>query len=230
VLSAAGLCQACGNALNEVGRQPHLSSVHEEHAPIHVTPQPLVRDRYVSPASLWQDSATDLFRDPRAQRVGDVVTVRISIKDRASLDNSTNRKREASRDLGLKFDYGLNAGGAAAKGEGSLNPSMTSNTSSKGEGAVSRSETIDLLVAATVTGVLPNGNIIISGRQEVAVNYEMRELSVAGIVRPRDIATDNSISYEKIAEARIRYGGRGRVMEVQQPGWGHQVVDIVSPF
>ncbi len=108
--------------------------------------------------------------------------------------------------------------------------SLDRTTSTDSKGAIARSESIDLLVAAVVSEVLPNGNLVISGTQEVRVNYEVRVLSVAGVIRPRDISTDNSISYEKIAEARVSYGGRGRVMEVQQPAWGQQVLDIVAPF
>ena len=107
---------------------------------------------------------------------------------------------------------------------------LDAKTSSKGEGAITRSESIELLVAAVVTDVLPNGNLVISGTQEVRVNFEVRVLSVAGVLRPRDIATDNTVSYDKIAEARISYGGRGRITEVQQPGWGQQIVDLLAPF
>ena len=116
------------------------------------------------------------------------------------------------------------------KGDAAIGSNLGSKTSTKGEGAVTRSESIDLLVAAVVTEVLPNGNLVISGSQEVRVNYEVRVLSVAGVLRPRDIATDNTVSYDKIAEARISYGGRGRITEVQQPGWGHQLFDLLLPF
>ena len=85
-------------------------------------------------------------------------------------------------------------------------------------------------VAAVVTDVLPNGNLIVSGSQEVRVNYELRVLNIAGIVRPRDISKDNTIAYNKIAEARISYGGRGRIMEVQQPAWGQQLFDRFKPL
>jgi flagellar L-ring protein FlgH len=117
-----------------------------------------------------------------------------------------------------------------AQSSGQFDPKIQSTSHAQGQGGVSRSESIDLRVGAVVTCVLPNGNLIVSGRQEILVNYELRELIIAGIVQPGDIAADNSIAYDKIAEARISYGGRGRVMEVQQPGWGQQLYNKFSPF
>ncbi len=187
---------------------------------------------YTTGASLWKDSGADLFKDPRAGKVGDVVTVRISIKDQASLSNSTSSSRDASRELNLTNSANLtySPSNLNVQSQAQLDPKIQSNTSSAAQGAIQRSETIDLLIGAVVTSVLPNGNLVVSGRQEVEVNRELRELLVSGIVRPRDIATDNSISYDKIAEARISYGGRGRIMEVQQPGWGQRIFDKISPF
>jgi len=124
----------------------------------------------------------------------------------------------------------VNWRGWSSSGSGSLGSGITANTESKGKGAIERSEKINLVVAAVVTDVLPNGSLIINGSQEVRVNYELRVLSVSGLVDPRDISSENAVSYERIAEARISYGGRGRLMEVQQPGWGHQILDAVSPF
>ena len=187
---------------------------------------------YTSHSSLWQDSGADLFKDARAGRVGDVVTVRISINDQASLNNTTNTKREAIREMNITNTMNLKyaPGNTNATSTGQLDPKIDSTTSSQGQGQVQRSESINLLIGAVVTSVLPNGNLVVSGRQEVLVNREVRELLVTGIIRPRDIATDNSISYDRIAEARISYSGRGNVMEQQQPGWGQQLFDKISPF
>jgi flagellar L-ring protein precursor FlgH len=187
---------------------------------------------YTSHSSLWQDAGADLFKDARAGRVGDVVTVRISIKDQASLNNTTNTKREAIREMNVTNTMNLqySPGNTNVTSTGQLDPKIDSTTQSQGQGQVQRSESIDLLIGAVVTSVLPNGNLVVSGRQEVLVNREIRELLVTGIIRPRDVATDNSISYDKIAEARISYGGRGNVMEMQQPGWGQQLFDKISPF
>ncbi len=237
LLAMLGLLSGCGTTLQELGKEPSLTPVGSGLTPpaVPIAADPSPKPRYRSGNSLWQDSSADLFRDPRASRVGDLVTVKISIKDSAKFDNKNNRKREQQGELDVNFAYDLNLSangkqGPQATGAGSFNPKVNSNTDTKSEGQVTRSESIDLLVAAVVTDVLPNGNLMIAGTQEVRVNYEMRVLGVAGVVRPRDIATDNSISYDKIAEARISYGGRGRIMEVSQPGWGQQILDVISPF
>ena len=170
--------------------------------------------------SFWHDASADLFRDPRAMRAGDVVTVKISIKDKASLDSTSERSRDSSSNHAYDLSYDINAGGIKKKGDATLGGNASAKTSTKGEGAITRSESIDLLVAAVVTDVLPNGNLVISGTQEVRVNFEVRVLSVAGVLRPRDIATDNTVSYDKIAEARISYGGRGRIYRGAATGLG----------
>lgn len=179
---------------------------------------------------LWRDRSADLFRDPRARHTGDILTVTISIKDKASLDNNSKRSRDASNGMGLDLSHVIDMAGLANKGSAAGSSSIKSNTSQDGKGAIARSESIDLRIAATVAKVLPNGNLLIEGSQEVRVNYELRVLTFTGIVNISDIKADNTISYERIAEARMSYGGRGRIMEVQQPGWGQQILDQVSPF
>lgn len=231
-LAAALLAGGCSSKIKDIGSEPHLTPVGTGLRPerVPVLAEPAAAPAYRRPGSLWQDSSVDLFRDPRAMRAGDVMTVKISIKDKASLDNTSERTRDSKRNLNFDGSYEGTYFPLKGKGEGKLDTSVNSGTSTKGQGAISRSESIELLVAAVVSDVLPNGNLVISGTQEVRVNAEVRVLSVAGVVRPRDIATDNSISYDKIAEARISYGGRGRMTEVQQPGWGHQLIDLISPF
>ncbi len=192
---------------------------------------PVTRPSYVSNTSLWQDGAADLFKDSRAARVGDLITVKISIKDQASFNNTMSANRDSTVEMNVTETINLNwSKQFSAQSTGQLDPKIQSTSHAAGQGGVSRSESIDLRVGAVVTCVLPNGNLIVSGRQEILVNYELRELIIAGIVQPGDIAADNSISYDKIAEARISYGGRGRVMEVQQPGWGQQLYNKLSPF
>jgi flagellar L-ring protein FlgH len=227
------LVSGCAQGINDISREPQMSPVG---AGLHPDRVAVLSDQVpIHPVSsknnsLWRDESADLFRDPRAMRAGDVVTVRISIKDKASLDNTSQRARDAKRNLNATTGYDLNYPFLKGKGDGTLDSTVNSGTSTKSEGNINRSESIELLVAAVVSDVLPNGNLVISGTQEVRVNFEVRVLSVAGVVRPRDIATDNSVSYDKIAEARISYGGRGRMTEVQQPAWGHQLIDLISPF
>jgi flagellar L-ring protein precursor FlgH len=190
--------------------------------PIPVTPRMRTP---VSYRSTWDDG-TDLYRDPRARRVGDVVTVIISMQDKAKLDNKTDRSRDSQIKFGL--DWLMDVAGWVDKGQANAN--LSTNTQIKGNGQIDRAEDIKLSIAAVVTDVLPNGNMMISGSQEFKVNTEMRVLNVGGIVRPRDISRGNTITYDKIAEARVSYGGRGNLSDVQQPGWGHRVYDAVAPF
>jgi len=177
----------------------------------------------------------NFFTDQRIAKVGDIVTVIIAINDKATLDNESDRSKTAN----TSFTAGWNftpppPPGSNSSSSQSTTPNLTLNTASssstQGQGDVNRQEQIQVSVAAVVTEVLPNGNLVISGSQEVRVNYELRQLTVAGIVRPSDIARNNTVSYDRIAEARISYGGRGRSSEVQQPSWGQQIYDFVKPF
>lgn len=220
------LLAGCYHDPAEVLTGPQLSPVgsglRTQADPIPVTPR--VRTP-VSYRSTWDDG-TDLFRDPRARRTGDVVTVIISMQDKAKLDNKTGRSRDSQVKFGL--DWLMDVAGWNDKG--SANANLSTNTQIKGNGQIDRTEDIKLSIAAIVTDVLPNGNMMISGSQEFRVNTEMRVLNVGGIVRPRDISRTNTISYDKIAEARVSYGGRGNLSDVQQPGWGHRIYDAVAPF
>jgi flagellar L-ring protein FlgH len=231
MLASVALLGGCADRIADFNREPKLtpvgSGLHPNRTPILIQPDVVTHPK---DNSFWQDASADLFRDPRATRVGDVVTVKISIKDKASLDNSTERSRDSTNNLSYDLKYDLNTGLIKGKGDGTIGSNLESKTATKGEGAINRSESIELLVAAVVAEVLPNGNLVVSGTQEVRVNSEVRVLSVAGVLRPRDIATDNTVSYDKIAEARISYGGRGRITEIQQPGWGHQLLDMIAPF
>lgn len=229
-VSAVLVLGGCASGpLAEVGQEPALSPVGSG---INASAQAgydypeTPRAQPVRKFSLWNDRQSRLFTDPRALSQGDILTVKIEINDRAKFKNESDRSRTAERSLNLGLSGDWNGATAAASGKGNIG----SSTSTNGAGATSRSENIALSVAAVVTGVLPNGNLMISGSQEVRVNFELRIVEVSGVVRPRDIATDNTIPYEKIAEARISVGGRGRAMEVQQPAWGQQVLDQVLPF
>lgn len=215
-------------ATSEIGREPSMTPVGYG---LNVAREPLptvfTSTRRQSPGSLWTQDSADLFQDPRAKKIGDVVTVNILIDDKAEFENATDRSRNSSARLG--FDLGFDWNGRST-GDYSANGSINARSSTEGEGSIDRSEKLRLQVAAVVTEVLPNGNVIISGSQEVRVNFEVRVLNIAGIVRPRDISRKNTISYDKIAEARVSYGGRGRLTDVQQPAIGQQIYDAVAPF
>ncbi|AKK19976.1 flagellar basal body L-ring protein FlgH [Candidatus Liberibacter africanus] len=177
--------------------------------------------------SLWRDSHSTLFKDSRALSVGDILTVDIRIDDQAVFDNRTGRSRNNSLDRKLSGGFSIFNKNSPSIG-GNLN--YDGNSSSSGKGSISRAEKLNLLIAAIVIEILDNGNLIISGSQEVRVNDEIRSLNVTGIVRPQDVDAHNSVSYDKIAEARISYGGNGRTTEVLQPPIGHKLVDKFSPL
>ncbi|HEY4193821.1 MAG TPA: flagellar basal body L-ring protein FlgH [Mesorhizobium sp.] len=227
-LVAAISLSGCATNFKEVGKEPALSPVGSgiEGGATSVYRYPETPAAPVRKFSLWDDRQSRLFTDPRALREGDILTVKIKINDRAKFKNQNDRSRTASRSLGFDADLGWDSYKTSGKGSGSLDSSTKTNA----DGATERSESIELNVAAVVTEVLPNGNLMIKGSQEVRVNAELRVLTIAGIVRPSDIGAENTISYERIAEARIAYGGRGRISEVQQPAYGQQVLDQVLPF
>jgi flagellar L-ring protein FlgH len=226
-LLLAALALAGCATTEELGKPPALSPVGAGAEPTGLQAYQYVAKSTppVSRYSLWDDRQSRLFTDPRALEVGDIMTVIISINDKARFIES-ERSRRANRNLGLSgsFSAGSASGSAAADAR------VGSGTSTVGTGATERREDMRLLVAAIVTDKLPNGNLHISGTQEVRVNAELRVLTIAGIVRPMDIGPNNTISYDRIAEARISYGGRGRLTEVQQPPYGQQFLDQVLPF
>lgn len=183
--------------------------------------------------SLWRTGARAFFLDQRANRVGDIVTVQIEIDDRAQTSNSTSSNRSGAISAGVPSFLGLESslGRILPGGFDPANAISTNSTSSNtGSGSVSRSEKINLVIAAVVTGVLPNGNMMIQGTQEVRTNGEVRQLSVAGIIRPEDITSANTIRHSQIAEARISYGGRGDISRVQRTPAGQALVETFSPF
>ncbi|RMF39640.1 MAG: flagellar basal body L-ring protein FlgH [Alphaproteobacteria bacterium] len=195
------------------------------------TPRPV--SEATTPASLWRVGRESLFGDRRAQMQGDIVTVVIEIDDKAKISNATTRNRSGTESLSVPNLFGVpSVADVILPKNAGLDPavSINSNSSSEGDGTVDRSEKIELRVAATVTDVLPNGHMVIRGAQEIRVNYELRELQVAGVIRPEDISRRNEVTYDKIAEARILYGGRGQLTEVQQPRYGQQIADIILPF
>jgi len=200
------------------------------------TPMPEVRaaDNISQPNSLWHPGSRAFFRDQRAARVGDILTVKINVTDNADLKNETNIARTAGDTMGMPHVFGFEAnlaGKVLPDAFSSTNALSTStNMSHDGKGEVKRNESIVTDMAAMIIQKLQNGNLVIKGTQEILVDNEMRQLSVQGIIRPEDIASDNTIPHDKIADARITYGGKGESSDIQQPRYGQQLMDIISPF
>jgi flagellar L-ring protein precursor FlgH len=223
--------------VDHLGRAPSFTEIDEttQHLALYANPMPLIADSAVpaDAASLWTSSRASLFGDRRAAGRGDILTVVIEIDDSAEISNSTDRRRKGKEDMSIDALFGLPEQIDQALPAGAtMSPAVKTNSASSygGEGSVSRNEQLMLRVAATVIEELPNGVLRIQGQQEVRVNFELRELIVEGYVRPADISRQNEITYDKIAGARIAYGGRGQITDVQQPRYGQQVVDRLLPF
>lgn len=236
-LFASG-CNSTLDKLEEIGKPPKLAEVTNptEQAAYQPMTWPMPENapppkQYAN--SLWQPGARAFFRDQRAARVGDILRVNIKIGDKAELDNATDRQRDSTDKLAAPAVFGLQSKIFKAL-PGVADPtnllSVTGATNSKGTGSVKRKETIETQIAALITQVLPNGNFVIDGKQEMRINFEVREISIKGVVRPEDIKSDNTIDSSQIAESRITYGGRGQITDMQQPRWGNQVVETLSPF
>jgi flagellar L-ring protein precursor FlgH len=235
---------ACGNAMERIdaiGKKPPLSAVNnpqtsKDYAPV-TWPLPEPEPSSARTAnSLWQPGGRAFFRDQRAGRVGDILRVNIAINDQAKLDNATDRNRDSSETaaapaiLGAEnqLEHLFPLTGLEPNAASLLN--ITGKSKSNGDGSIDRKEKVRTQIAALVTQVLPNGNLVIEGSQEILVNYEVREISVRGVIRPQDINSDNTIESNQVAQARIVYSGRGQITDVQQPRWGQQLVDVISPF
>ncbi len=236
MLLSLAACNAF-DRISDVGDEPKLASIDDPthrpgYTPVKMPmPPPSLNDH--QPNSLWEPGGRAFFRDQRASHVGDILTVVVTIDDQAQISNETQRSRSNSDTASLTnffgFETKLNKVLPNAVDPSSL-VDAASATSNDGKGSIGRQEQIDLRVAATIIQVLPNGNLVVEGKQQVNVNYDMRELTINGIIRPQDIAADNTITYDQIAEARINYGGKGTINDVQQPRYGDQLFDILMPF
>lgn len=239
VALAAALLSGCSafNRLAQIGETPPMTQIQNPtRAPGYsrvTMPMPAPTAEVRRPNSLWRAGARSFFKDQRAAQVGDILTVLITIDDKADIDNKSVRTRDNTEDASasafLGYEKSLSQILPEAIRPGNL-VDLDSKTSNTGNGTIDRSEKINLKIAAIVTQILPNGNLVVQGRQEVRVNFEVRQLQVAGIVRREDITALNTVSYEKVAEARIAYGGVGQITDVQQPRYGTQVFDALWPF
>jgi flagellar L-ring protein precursor FlgH len=232
----ATLLNGCSaiDRLATLGEQPPLTAIENPttqpgYKPVHM-PMPTPQPASYSPNSLWRNGSRAFFKDQRAHQVGDILTVTVNLNDKANIANETQRSRKNEEDSGIENFFGKPKVPIMNTPVPTRIFTADSTSSSDGKGSVNRSEALQTNVAAVVTQVLPNGNLVVEGKQEVRVNFEVRELVVAGIVRPEDIQSDNTIDSTKIAQARIAYGGRGQLTDVQQPRYGQQVLDVLLPF
>lgn len=239
MLATSTMLTACGSLdrLANVGQPPAMSKIEnpqlvEGYQPVSM-PMPAPKLVSKQPNSLWQSNSKTFFKDQRATQVGDILTVLVDIKDEADMENKTERTRNSSENVGLPnllgYEQALNAVLPNAVDNENL-VGLNSDTNTSGDGKIEREESVKLRLAAVVNQILPNGNMVITGNQEVRVNFEKRMLQVTGIIRPQDITIDNTVTYDQIAEARIVYGGEGQLSDIQQPRYGQQVYDILMPF
>lgn len=230
LIAALAGCSAV-DRIENIGATPKLSAITNPQQGKVELPMPAAPTTPRQANSLWHTGSHSFFPDPRASHVGDIITVDISVSDGAQISNTTTRTRNNSDAANLTNFFGLENNLAAATGaDPSKLVNMGSTTANTGAGSVNRSETINLTLAALVTQILPNGNLVISGHQQVKVNTEMRDLQIAGVVRTEDITQDNTVNLAQVAEARLSYGGQGQITDVQQPRLGSQLFDILMPF
>ncbi|MBV9249894.1 MAG: flagellar basal body L-ring protein FlgH [Acetobacteraceae bacterium] len=235
LLLCALLC-GCGSLtrLSEVGRPPTMTpptdpTKEPTWRPVTMpmpSPQPMPNEAN----ALWRAGSRAFFKDQRAAQVGDIVTVLVNMNDAANLKNITSANRNSAETEGMAEFFGMQKLLPKNIVDPSKLLSLNSANNNAGTGQIQRNEAVTLRLAGVVTQVLPNGNLVVVARQEFRVNNELRELAVSGVIRPQDIASDNTVQHDRMAEARIAYGGRGQLTDVQQARWGQQMMDILLPF
>jgi len=236
LVSSLGACNTMSR-LSEVGNGPQVSPIKnptQQQGYQQVSmPMPMPVQPPQNANSLWRTGARAFFKDQRAKDVGDILTVNLSINDNATFTNGLKRQLQGSETASAPGLLGYEASLGKIL-PSAVNPAsllgLTSNSQSTNTASAARSEALTTNIAAVITQVLPNGNLVISGRQEIRVDAEMRELTIQGIVRPEDLSTYNTVTYDKIAEARIYYGGRGVVSDMARPRWGQEILDVIFPF
>ena len=236
LLASAGLsaCSGVRDQLDHLDQQPSFSATANPttqpgYVPVSM-PMPVPRPEIRQANSLWQSGMRSFLKDQRARNIGDILTVVVTVNDQANTDNETTRNRTTTDVANVNGLLGAQSARILAGANVTNAIDLPSAQSMASVGKVQRTDTITTRVGAEVIQILQNGNLVIQGKQETLINYEMREIGITGIVRPEDIANDDTITYDKIAEARITYSGRGQLMDIQQPRWGHQLLDILFPF
>jgi flagellar L-ring protein precursor FlgH len=217
-----------------IGETPKLTAVDNPTAqkgykPV-TMPMPEPIPASYNPNSLWRNGSRAFFKDQRAHQVGDILTIKVNFTDKAAFDNESKRSLDSKQESNISSLFGMKKVPLTKTAIPGQLIGTDSTMSNDGKGSTARTEQLKTSVAAVVTQLLPNGNLVVEGKQEIRVNYELRELKVAGIVRPEDIENDNTLDSAKIAQARIAYGGRGQITDVQQPRWGQQITDVILPF
>lgn len=234
---ALGGCAQTLERLEAIGKDPVLTPITNpvqaaEYRPVSL-PMPIPEQELHRPNSLWRSNSRGFFKDQRASKIGDILTVMININDTAVVNNKTKRTRDSNEDASISRLFGFERSLVDTL-PSAYDPTnlidIDSDSLSDSVGALSRDETISLQIAAIVTQVLPNGNLVIHGTQEVRVNFEVRQLSIDGVVRHEDISSTNTVNHNQIAEARIVYGGKGTLSDIQRPRYGQEFFDIVYPF
>ena len=236
VLAGCLALTACGKLqqLSELGRPPELSTTTDptkdpNWRPVSM-PMPARQEAPNEANALWRPGSRAFFKDQRAAQVGDIITVLVSMKDTAQMKNVTSSDRKSAESAGIPEFFGLQTRLPKTILDPSKLLSVSSGNNNAGTGQIDRNEAVTLRLAGVVTQVLPNGNLVVAARQEFRVNSELRELRATGVIRPQDIASDNTVLHDRMAEARISYGGRGQLTEVQTARWGQQLMDILLPF
>jgi flagellar L-ring protein precursor FlgH len=223
--------------VGEIGSPPPLSATSDptkdpRYRPVSM-PMPHVVPSPVQAGSLWRGGSRAFFKDQRAAQVGDIVTVLVNTTDTADVENASTETRTGSETMGMPNFFGLEQQLPKILAKAVNVSSLVSENSAGnagGTGVIKRNETVTLRLAGVITQVLPNGNLVVAARQEMRVNSELRELRVSGVIRPQDIASDNTVPHDRMAEARISYGGRGQLTDVQTPRYGQQALDLLLPF
>jgi flagellar L-ring protein precursor FlgH len=233
--AALGSLGACGtlSRLSEVGRDPKMTPTEDptkdpKWRPV-TMPMPARQQSPSEASSLWRSGSRAFFKDQRAAQVGDIITVVVNINDNANLKNVTSATRSSSESAGMPNFFGLETMLPKAVTASSL-LSASSGNNNTGTGQIQRTEAVTLRLAGIITQVLPNGNLVVAARQEFMVNSELRDLQITGVIRPQDIASDNTVLHDRMAEARIAYGGKGQLTDLQRARWGEQMMDILLPF
>ena len=229
-------CNA-SSRLKQIGEPPPLTTIQDPktqpgYQPVSLPmPTPIITER--QPNSLWKAGSRAFFKDQRAAQVGDILTVLVNFTDKAQFNNETQLQRTTNEQDTMPQVMGFQTQIQRILPH-AANPAnlidITGATNNDGKATINRQEQVTLEVAALVTQVLPNGNLVVQGHQEIRVNYEVRDLQVTGVLRPQDISSINTVALDKLAEARVSYGGRGQLTNVQQPRYGEQLLDIVAPF